>query len=277
MIRITILTALACLAAALPATADPALLQSRPVAPPGAADPLPPGLLGARLLPGWTDAAGDRVLALELLLEPGWKTYWRSPGDTGLPPHLDWSGSENLAGMTPHWPAPAPIRSGEVLEMGYHDRLVLPLTARPADPSRPVTVRGLIEIGLCQDICVPASLSLEAPPPGPDPDPAITDALAQEPERLETRPACRVTPIPDGLRVAVDLPGGAARLAAVELTDRPEIWVSAADIGPGPAGAEAVVEMVAPTGQPFVLDPEALRLTVLPEDGPAIETLGCAD
>ncbi|WP_295171235.1 protein-disulfide reductase DsbD domain-containing protein, partial [uncultured Paracoccus sp.] len=90
-----------------------------------AQDDLPPGLRGAQLLPGWTEPGGARILALELLLEPGWKTYWRSPGDTGLPPQLDWAGSRNLSHVTLHWPAPQAIRSGETLEMGYHDRLVL--------------------------------------------------------------------------------------------------------------------------------------------------------
>ncbi|MFX4601211.1 protein-disulfide reductase DsbD domain-containing protein, partial [Acinetobacter baumannii] len=45
-------------------------------------------------------------LGLELRLEPGWKTYWRSPGDAGFAPRLDWSGSGNLAGATLSYPAP---------------------------------------------------------------------------------------------------------------------------------------------------------------------------
>lgn len=58
---------------------------------------LPPGLSEAQLLPGWETADGHRVAALKLVLEPGWKTYWRSPGDAGVPPVFDWSGSEILA------------------------------------------------------------------------------------------------------------------------------------------------------------------------------------
>lgn len=235
---------------------------------------LPPGLAAARLLPGWTDHAGNRVLALELELEPGWKTYWRSPGDTGLPPQFDWQGSRNLRDVTLHWPAPQPIRSGGSLEMGYRDRLVLPMTARPATAGQPVDVRVTVDLGLCEDICVPGHLRLEADGPGAAPDPAITDALAAEPRRLDLRPACRVSSIGDGLRVAVDLPQVHVDLAAVELVDQPEIWVSSAEIVPSSAGPQAVVEMVGPTGRPFTLDSKALRLTLVGDAG-AVEMTGC--
>ncbi|MDO5529308.1 MAG: hypothetical protein Q4F71_07880, partial [Paracoccus sp. (in: a-proteobacteria)] len=57
---------------------------------------LPRGLESARLLPGWVDADGRRITALELVLAPGWKTYWRSPGDAGIPPSFDWRGAEEV-------------------------------------------------------------------------------------------------------------------------------------------------------------------------------------
>ncbi|MBM3604544.1 MAG: hypothetical protein FJX25_07240 [Alphaproteobacteria bacterium] len=262
---------------ALCATAQPA---QQPVAPaPGAVtSDLPPGLRAARLLPGWTDAAGNRVLALDLRLEPGWKTYWRSPGDTGLPPYFEWDGSQNLAGVTFHWPAPEAIRSGERLEMGYHDRLVLPFTAHPADPGQPVIVASQVELGLCENICVPVRLDLLAPDPAAGTDPQITAALEAVPERLDGRPTCKVSQIPDGLRVTVGLPGPDTTLAAVELTDQPEVWVSGADLVQDGQGPEAVVEMVGPSGRPFPLDPDSLRLTVLSGQGVAsraVEMMGC--
>ena len=70
-----------------------ALILSLLTALPAAAQDLPQGLEAARFLPGWTDAEGRRVAALELVLEPGWKTYWRSPGDAGLAPVFDWKGN----------------------------------------------------------------------------------------------------------------------------------------------------------------------------------------
>lgn len=261
-------------AAAPPSAASPSgPLPSTPLS----SAPLPTGLARAGLLPGWTGASGARILALDLQLEPGWKTYWRSPGDSGLPPQLDWSGSENLSHVTLHWPAPEPIRSGTALELGYHDRLVLPLTAWPRDPSRPVEIRLEADLGLCRDICVPANLSLAAPPPGPDPDPAILRALATVPRPLPDRPACEITPIADGMRVAMTLSGPAPTLAAIEIEPGEGIWVSGAEILAGPQGPRAVVEMVGPSNAPFALDRDSLRLTVLPADGTrATETRGCA-
>jgi suppressor for copper-sensitivity B len=50
--------------------------------------------------------AATLPLGVELRVKPGWKTYWRSPGDAGLPPTLDWSGSANLREATLSFPAP---------------------------------------------------------------------------------------------------------------------------------------------------------------------------
>lgn len=266
------------LALSLCLSAIPALAQdASPLATPVAED-LPPGLVSARLRPGWTDAAGNRVMALDLELEPGWKTYWRSPGDTGLPPRFEWQGSRNLAGVTFHWPAPQAIRSGERMEMGYHDSLLLPFSAHPADPAKPVEVMAQVELGLCEAICVPASLDLVAPDTGSTSDPQIAAALRAEPARLDLRPPCEVRDIEDGLRVAVDLPADGATLAAVELPDQPDVWISGAELVQGQSGPQAVVEMVAPSGKPFVLDPAGLRLTVVSGEGKAaqaVEMLGC--
>lgn len=239
---------------------------------------LPPGLQSAQLLPGWTDAQGDRVMALELQLEPGWKTYWRTPGDTGLPPHFEWAGSGNLSDVTFHWPAPQPIKSGDKLEMGYHDTLVLPFTAHATDAGKPVQVKAQVELGLCESICVPASLDLTAAPAGVDPDPVILAALDAEPERLTDRPACRLTPMDDGLKLSVDLPAPDVSLAAIELTDQPDIWISTADLVQDGAAQHAVVEMVGPSGTPFEFDPDAVRLTLVTgQEGTstAMDVLGC--
>ncbi|MDN5567598.1 MAG: hypothetical protein L0G27_02405 [Paracoccus sp. (in: a-proteobacteria)] len=239
---------------------------------------LPPGLTSARLLPGWTDAQGDRVMALELQLEPGWKTYWRTPGDTGLPPHFEWTGSRNLSHVTFHWPAPQAIMSGDQLEMGYHDRLILPFTAHAGDRSKPVEVAAQVEIGLCESICVPANLDLTATQAGPDLDPVIQTALQAEPKLLAGHPPCRLTRLDDGLRLSVALPDTTISLAAIELTDQPGIWVSSADLVDEGDGLRAVVEMVGPTGKPFEIDTDALRTTLVSgqeKTSTAVEMLGC--
>lgn len=246
---------------------------------PVGAEQLPPGLVSARLLPGWTDAEGNRVAALELRLEPGWKTYWRNPGDSGLPPSFDWQGSRNLGEITFHWPAPEAILSGSELTLGYHDLLLLPFTARPSDPAAPLTLDASVEFGLCENICVPAHVDLRAPEAGTAPDPRIEAALADMPARIATRPTCRLTEIEDGMRLSVRLPAAdrdiaAKEVAAMEISNRPDIWVSSAVLQPEGPDSVATADFVPPSGTPFDLDTGAVRITLIGPDG-AVEMQGC--
>lgn len=262
------------LALCLPALALPAAAEL-----PAAAAALPPGLQSARLLPGWTDAEGNRIAALELRLEPGWKTYWRQPGDSGLPPEFDWMGSDNLAGVTLHWPAPEVIRSGDDLTLGYHDRLILPFTARAATPGQPVRLSAEVDLGLCERICVPAHLSLEAPEAGAEPDPAIAAALARVPAPVALRPTCLVSAIDDGMRLSVLLPkraeaAGDQVVAAMELSGQPDVWVSQPLLAAEAEGLRATSDFVGPSGAPFDLDPQAVRITQIGPEG-ATEMQGC--
>lgn len=250
-----------------------ALCLSVPALPVAAQD-LPPGLASARLLPGWTDADGNRVAALDLQLLPGWKTYWRSPGDSGLPPSFDWSGSSNIGDVTFHWPTPEAIRSGDALSLGYHDRLVLPVTIRPANPSKPINLSAAVDFGLCERICVPAHLSLRADGPGPAPDPVIEAALDRGPAGALDKPDCKVSAIEDGMQVRVALPGQSTRIAALELPDQPEVWVSSAELVGSNGRTEAVADFVAPSGKPFDLDAGKIRITLIGADG-AVEMQGC--
>lgn len=238
------------------------------------AQDLPPGLESAQLLPGWTDAQGNRIAALELRLKPGWKTYWRSPGDSGLPPSFDWQGSRNLAGVTFHWPAPEAIRSGDELTLGYHDLLVLPFTARPADPDQPVTLDATVDFGLCERICVPAHVTLQAAQPEGEPDPRIEAALARVPRPVAQRPACELTEIRDGVRLSALLPQTGPDVAAMEVTGQPEIWVSSPILTSETGGTRAVADFVPPSAQPFALDADDVRITLVGPDG-AVEMQGC--
>lgn len=235
-------------------------------------DDLPPGLQSARLLAGWTDESGTRISALELVLEPGWKTYWRNPGDTGLPPSFDWSAAANMAEAEIIWPAPQTITSDGETTLGYHDRLILPIKAAPRDPSQPVALTADIEVGLCERVCVPGNLTLTAPPPGDSPDPVITRAMALVPQPLPGRTTCQVSEIADGMRVTVDLPAALPPLdaAALELHGRDDVWVSSAIIADGGITAE----FVAPSGAPFDLDTGNVVATFIHPDG-ATEMRGC--
>lgn len=238
----------------------------------------PPGLAGARILPGWTGPDGSRVAAIEFRLQPGWKTYWRSPGDSGLPPEFAWDGSTNLGRIILHWPAPEAIPSGDALALGYHDRLVLPFTAVPADPARPVDLAVAVDFGLCKDICVPAHVTMRADAPGQAPDPAITAALDRVPRPAADRPSCVLEPIADGLRVTATLPAGTTsspvEAAAIELPGS-DAWVSGTAIAPAAAGTVLTADVVPAQRGRFDLPREDLVFTVVDDSG-AVELRGCA-
>ena len=71
-----------------------------------AAAQMPENVAESRILTGWRDANGTHYAALEIMLAPGWKTYWRTPGDAGIPPQFNWSGSENLSAVGVSYPVP---------------------------------------------------------------------------------------------------------------------------------------------------------------------------
>jgi suppressor for copper-sensitivity B len=107
--------------------------------------------------------AGDRValpLGLQFRMAKGWKIYWRSPGDAGYPPHLDWQGSENLGAADLAWPAPMRFRVLGFDTFGYEDEVVLPIRITPATQGGPVALRLAVDYLVCQEICVPASAKL---------------------------------------------------------------------------------------------------------------------
>jgi suppressor for copper-sensitivity B len=116
--------------------------------------------------------AGDAVwLGLQFELAPHWKVYWRSPGDAGYPPHLDWAGSENLAGAAVAWPAPERFTVLGFETMGYEDAVVLPITARLAKPGALLKVRAALQYLTCEIVCIPyeTTLALDLPAePAPD-------------------------------------------------------------------------------------------------------------
>jgi len=137
----------------------------------------------ARLLAGWRTADGSHMAALQLDLAPGWNTYWRAPGDAGIPPHFNWRGSENLRSVAVEWPSPKAMKQGRHTTIGYDGQVILPLRIRPDAAGQPIRLEGEIELGICREVCVPIRLDLAQalPPAKTRPDPAIVAALANRP------------------------------------------------------------------------------------------------
>jgi DsbC/DsbD-like thiol-disulfide interchange protein len=159
---------------------------------PAASSPWAVGL-GARmrLLRGAPLADADGVAAgVEIALDPGFKTYWRMPGDVGVPPVFDWSGSANLASIAPDWPAPRRFDEAGVSVIGYGgDNVVLPLRIAPADAANPVKLALTLSYAACKSICVPekanAALVLTQDGPGGLYASLIEAASREVPLRIE--------------------------------------------------------------------------------------------
>lgn len=114
-----------------------------------------------RLIAATGGDAGTPMLAgVEMKLAPGWHTYWRKPGDSGLAPRFDWSASENAAAVEMRWPAPRRFDAPGDTTFGYEGEVVWPVLVRAADPARPVTLRLTMSYGVCRDICVPGEAHL---------------------------------------------------------------------------------------------------------------------
>src|SRR6202046_2877923 len=111
----------------------------------------------ARLIAGGGDLAG-----FEIALNPGAITYWRDPGDAGLPPTLDFSASENVASVETEFPAPKRIKEADGGEaFGYDGSVVFPLRVKPRDPTKPATLKLNADFAVCEKVCLPAKAHLE--------------------------------------------------------------------------------------------------------------------
>ncbi|MFD2440837.1 protein-disulfide reductase DsbD domain-containing protein [Paracoccus kondratievae] len=135
---------------------------------PAMAQDLPPGLVSAEMMPGWVTPEGNRITALHLRLEPGWKTYWRSPGDAGVPPRFDWAGSQNLGEVRLLWPRPEVIESEGERTLGYREELILPIEITPPAPApRSSRWPRSISASVRTFACLHRSSCRQVPPPRP--------------------------------------------------------------------------------------------------------------
>jgi DsbC/DsbD-like thiol-disulfide interchange protein len=94
---------------------------------------------------------------IEVRLASGWSTYWRYPGDAGVPPRFDFSGSQNAAQVTVLWPAPKELSEGDSRSIGYTDDVILPLRIVPSDVHKPVALRLKVDYAVCGQLCIPAT------------------------------------------------------------------------------------------------------------------------
>ena len=164
----------------------------------------------ARLFAAAT-ADGNWSAGLEIALAEGWKTYWRVPGESGVPPAFDWSRSRNLETVTVAWPAPHRLSDAAGEAIGYKDRVVFPLYVKPLQEGAPIALDLKLFYAACNNICIPAEahLAIEFPPgsrghPG---DAALIDEFARQ-LPVEPLPGAR----PSMSRLSLQSMGESARL-----------------------------------------------------------------
>jgi DsbC/DsbD-like thiol-disulfide interchange protein len=238
-------------------------------------------VISADLLPGWQMQNGHHMAAISLSLAPKWKTYWRSPGDAGIPPLFDWSGSQNVKSVRVLWPSPTVFHTNGMRTIGYHDQVILPIEVVALNPSKPIGLRAHVDLGVCKDICMPAEVDISATLTAPGaPDANIRAALRDLPSNANSaglgKIDCKVVPISDGLRLTADMalaPQGGEETVVFEARD-PAIWVSEAQSTRKGNQLSATADFVANNGAPFALDRSGVTVTVLHQGG-SVEIAGC--
>src|SRR4051795_4508085 len=119
------------------------------------------GHSAVRLLAGSRSGAG-LLGGIAIQLQPGWHTYWRTPGDSGVPPRFDFAKSENIEAVTILWPAPAKFADGAGGgSMGYQKPGGLPLRIGAKNADKPVTLRADINYAVCEKLCIPVEANAE--------------------------------------------------------------------------------------------------------------------
>lgn len=141
-----------------------------------------------RLIDGGMLADGvTRLAGLEILLDPDWKTYWRNPGDSGIPPKMDFSGSDNVAAVTAEWPAPQLSFDGYGWVIGYTEAVIFPLLIEPDEPGAPSNLNLKLDYAVCKDICIPAQAEVAVVLDGAKPRTAEIDFFRRRvPAPIET-------------------------------------------------------------------------------------------
>lgn len=240
------------------------------------------GMVRATLLPGWRLANGDHVAALRLELADGWKTYWRNPGDAGIPPSFDWGRSRNLNGVTISWPAPDVFWQSGMRSVGYKHEVVLPLRLSLKNGAQEARLDGVIDIGICNDVCLPQRLRVQATLPADQrkPDARIAAAMADRPYGAEdagvTGVSCAVSAADRGLgfEVSMSMPGATGREETVIEFGDPDIYVADPKTSLQGGRLVANTQVRHMSRAAFALDRSDMTITVL--GGPVpLEIKGC--
>ena len=234
------------------------------------------------VLDGGAGADGLHRAAIRLSLEPGWKTYWRAPGDAGIPPEFSWAGSQNMRSAQILWPTPEVFDQNGLRSVGYDRELVLPLEITPGQPGQAIRLRGRVELGVCREVCLPQTLSFDQRlDPATPRHPAIVAARSARPftarEAGVRTVQCQVTPTAHGLAIEahIRMPSAGGEEYTITESGDPQIWISQTDTRREGDTLIAAAELMHASARSFALDRSALRFTVLGRDH-AVDIRGCS-
>lgn len=246
------------------------------------------------LLDSGTVRDGARLAAVSIDLQPEFKTYWRTPGDSGLPPVFDWSRSKNVRQTDVLWPVPQRFDDQAGSSIGYEGRVILPVAVRIADPAQEAVLTLSLSFGVCKTICIPvkSEATLRLPPGERTTASAglIARALAQvpAPAKLDSGAVPGIVSaklIKDGAKWALEaetlVPEGGKIVDL--LVEGPDSWLFGASVpiatGAGQAAGVRRILYRAPLEDvPPGFKAEGTRLTLtLASDADAIETAGTLD
>jgi len=176
-----------------------------------------------RLIAGANQKDADSLRAgIEIRMAPGWHTYWRYPGDSGVPPRFDFSGSQNLAAAKVLYPAPQLLTDESGNSLGYINAVIFPLRVTPKQADKPVSLRVAVDYAVCEKLCVPAKgnaeLTLATGASGNEMALAAAEALVPKPtSAAEAELSVKRVPAKDGqnARVLVDVAAPAGKRVAL--------------------------------------------------------------
>ena len=233
------------------------------------------------VLSGWTTASGSQMIGLRIDMAQGWKTYWRAPGDAGIPPQISWAGSTNIAGAAFHWPVPEVFYEGSARSIGYTDTVTIPMEVFPTQTGAAMQLSGQLDIGVCAEICVPVTLTFDMPlTPVTSRNPAIVAGLMNRPttalEASLGTTTCAMSPLDGGMRITTvtTLPNvGTLSGIAIETSD-PTVWVSEPKMQRSGRTLTATAELYQVDNKGFAIDRSGVRITLF-ADRQAIDIRGC--
>jgi DsbC/DsbD-like thiol-disulfide interchange protein len=225
----------------------------------------------ARLVAAGIGADGRLQAGVEIVVPAGSETYWRTPGDAGVAPGLDFTGSKNVGAVAVRFPVPTRLDDGFSVTNVYYDRVVFLLDAPVGDPKQPVDLHLALSLGVCDQVCVPDAVaaSVHVPADRSDPDAAkLLAAVApsvpgpaepgtfaiEKVERTggkESKPEFRITGvIPDAAKADIFAEG-------------PEGWFATTPAYQGAEGGSAVYSLVfSRLGSPVPVAGARLRFTI---------------